>query len=176
MFNCFDFSRVPSWCDRILWLVEDISGLFSKQLECQLLNYNSDDRFTASDHKPVLADFKIQICGLISTPVVVFLFPSQKNNTLWHCGQNNLCRYFVSSDYTPSFFDWIGVFKSCEGPNVSGDKGYQLYAGWMSPVTPVGQKLCNQRHGPAESLLSGSKLTNRCVQQEKLQKLYKTKK
>ena len=64
--DCCSFCRrIPSWCDRILWRVEVISGPLKSRavglLGCRLLNYRSSNEFTCSDHKPVIAQFCINV-------------------------------------------------------------------------------------------------------------------
>lgn len=44
-------SRTPAWCDRILW----------KGQRIEMLRYNSVMQLRKSDHKPVYADFKVDV-------------------------------------------------------------------------------------------------------------------
>ncbi|KAI9596347.1 Endonuclease/exonuclease/phosphatase, partial [Syncephalis fuscata] len=57
--NVFDTSekqRTPSWCDRILWRSRTGASKYIQQL-----SYTSHPELLASDHKPVSADFEIQV-------------------------------------------------------------------------------------------------------------------
>lgn len=52
--------RVPAWCDRILWQVHD--DAFEKiTIAAELLEYKSLPFYVLSDHKPVVATFKLKV-------------------------------------------------------------------------------------------------------------------
>lgn len=42
--------------------------------------------------------------------LITFLVDNSEDNC-WIAEQNNVCRYQVSNLYSPSMFDWIGIFK-----------------------------------------------------------------
>lgn len=55
-----DKRRVPAWCDRILWQVHD--DAFEKiTIAAELLEYKSLPFYVLSDHKPVVARFKLKV-------------------------------------------------------------------------------------------------------------------
>lgn len=52
--------RVPAWCDRILWQVHH--DAFEKiTIAAELLEYKSLPFYVLSDHKPVVARFKLKV-------------------------------------------------------------------------------------------------------------------
>jgi len=52
-------SRVPSWCDRILWHVHK-DAYYDVELNVELNRYMSVEEYVNSDHKPVVADCSLQ--------------------------------------------------------------------------------------------------------------------
>ena len=48
--------RKPAWCDRILWKEK-----LKEKARVHLLAYNSFQDYLTSDHKPIRADFQIDL-------------------------------------------------------------------------------------------------------------------
>lgn len=100
--------RVPAWCDRILWQVHD--DAFEKiTIAAELLEYKSLPFYVLSDHKPVVARFKLKVfpCQKFPAPVT---FDVEK---CCKAGQNVVVRYKMrkDSELMSSSTDWIGLYK-----------------------------------------------------------------
>ncbi|KRY55813.1 Phosphatidylinositol 4,5-bisphosphate 5-phosphatase A [Trichinella britovi] len=68
-----NFSRMPSYCDRILWRTADHCCESSCHVpNCKIKKYTSVEHVFCSDHKAVLADFKIQYPLSVSNPEIYF--------------------------------------------------------------------------------------------------------
>ncbi|XP_022344336.2 inositol polyphosphate 5-phosphatase K-like isoform X1 [Crassostrea virginica] len=101
--------RVPAWCDRILWQVHE--DAFEKiTIAADLLQYKSIPCYVQSDHKPVIATFKVKVfpCQRFPAPVS---FDVGGN---WKTGQNAVVKYKIRKDneLLSSDRDWIGLFRS----------------------------------------------------------------
>ena len=53
LLNKYNLKRVPSWCDRIIYR--------SRENYLRLLNYDSNNLLTQSDHRPVFAQFTLNM-------------------------------------------------------------------------------------------------------------------
>lgn len=94
----YDFVRVPSWCDRILY-----KGL---SLHCEA--YRSNQNVTLSDHFPVIAIFSYELSSNAFAWAVTF-----ENMPQWSSAVPVFCHFtFHESfwDVDGSYRDWIGVF------------------------------------------------------------------
>ncbi|XP_062579807.1 inositol polyphosphate 5-phosphatase K-like [Saccostrea cucullata] len=101
--------RVPAWCDRILWQVHE--DAFEKiTLSADLLEYRSVPFYVLSDHKPVVATYKVKVfpCQRFPAPVT---FDVEK---CWKAGQSATVKYKMKKDseLMSSSRDWIGLYKS----------------------------------------------------------------
>lgn len=66
--NKMCFRREPSWCDRILFRVEEGHRDSERKLSCQQLNYDCISSYSNSDHKPVTSSFTLSVkicCKLV---------------------------------------------------------------------------------------------------------------
>ncbi|ELU13654.1 hypothetical protein CAPTEDRAFT_98393, partial [Capitella teleta] len=120
--NVYDTSskkRKPGWCDRILWMVhpdtfEDVP------LSVRQVAYSSIPEYTDSDHKPVIAEFVIQV--LHHPTELPILFEPQD---VWCTFKSNKCCYtIVSEQLAVGPWDWIGLFKY----DFKHPKDYQTYS------------------------------------------------
>lgn len=144
--------RKPAWTDRILWRIkpktfpsedEDEKASTSSDEgvdEYPLLvtqdKYTSDMSYGASDHKPVIATFSLEVrAGLRGlshklltrrvdkAPSVSFCLPLQLKKCfdtplvhvsplgVWSADQEALLNYTVQEDFLSSTWDWIGLYK-----------------------------------------------------------------
>nr|XP_040038821.1 inositol polyphosphate 5-phosphatase K isoform X1 [Gasterosteus aculeatus aculeatus] len=114
--------RKPAWTDRILWRIkpktfpsedEDEKASTSSDEgvdEYPLLvtqdKYTSDMSYGASDHKPVIATFSLELKKCFDTPLV-HVSPLG----VWSADQEALLNYTVQEDFLSSTWDWIGLYK-----------------------------------------------------------------
>jgi hypothetical protein len=79
IFLSFFFSfkqRKPAWCDRILWKIKsDPENLVN--FEAKQLSYSSFPLMKMSDHKPVSAEFEVQVSTIIFIHAVLKLLQPQ---------------------------------------------------------------------------------------------------
>jgi inositol-1,4,5-trisphosphate 5-phosphatase len=76
-------------------------------LGAQQLRYTSIDDYTDSDHKPVIAEFFIQVLSN-TRPLPVLFEPVGR----WNQFCDNKISYTITSDFPISTRDWIGLYKS----------------------------------------------------------------
>lgn len=96
---------MPSWCDRVLYKIEDNNKL-------EILQYDCSSSIISSDHFPVSAVFQLEM-------------PTELNleNQQWDCYFENyltwftkipfICRFSLKSYFyknISSFNDWIGIY------------------------------------------------------------------
>lgn len=103
--------RKPAWTDRILWKVKapgvgpSPSGRESHRLQVTQHSYRSHMEYTVSDHKPVAAQFVLQVSpGLIHLswhPQVQFSIPWPTRNPLYTCPQQY--------PFTVAEWEWVMI-------------------------------------------------------------------
>ncbi|XP_013858663.1 inositol polyphosphate 5-phosphatase K isoform X2 [Austrofundulus limnaeus] len=117
--------RKPAWTDRILWRIKHLpseeeeedevddkasTSTDNVQDEYPVLvtqnTYTSDMSYGVSDHKPVVADFTLELRKRFDTPLV-HVSPVGE----WSADQNALLTYTVQEDFMSSTWDWIGLYK-----------------------------------------------------------------
>ncbi|XP_030218327.1 inositol polyphosphate 5-phosphatase K isoform X1 [Gadus morhua] len=115
--------RKPAWTDRILWRVkpktlapedddDSVSTLTDDghedyPIQVHQDNYTSNMSYGVSDHKPVLASFKLELrkkCEL----ALVHVSPEDA----WSADCNATLSYTVQEDFLSSTWDWIGLYKA----------------------------------------------------------------
>lgn len=98
---------MPSWCDRILYKINNKDAV-------NILRYNSSPKVTISDHFPVTAVFQLEM----STKLL-----SNQNDLKWDCYFENsqewktqipfVCRFHLKTYFwknISSYSDWIGIY------------------------------------------------------------------
>ena len=101
--NNYDQTRVPSWCDRILYKMNKSSDSF---VQCTPVKYFSLPEFTKSDHKPVSAVFSIRtLSWSFRIPSVVFV------NISGNIENNLEIVYRVNKEVITHTRDWIGIYQ-----------------------------------------------------------------
>lgn len=109
--NVFDSSpkqRIPAWTDRILWRVNKAQTCHpaGTVLKLKQMTYTSHGDVLWSDHKPVWADFLVQVSSEVVVPRVVF-DPIES----WNKNEVSNCLYTIAMDTKTSSWDWIGLYK-----------------------------------------------------------------
>ncbi|KAK3084249.1 hypothetical protein FSP39_010688, partial [Pinctada imbricata] len=100
--------RVPAWCDRILWNVDEATFV-NVDITVEQTRYTSLIEYTDSDHKPVIGTFDLQVCAHpVSPAIVTFYLPCKL-----YINQENEIRYKMNKDKkrSSSSWDWIGLYK-----------------------------------------------------------------
>lgn len=98
-----DLKRKPAWCDRILWQ-ERTQGTVS------MVSYASHPRYLTSDHKPVSAEYNIDVETLQQDQEKRIVFKLETESMPWYGNDDGLCVYIVK-DYKPYSWDWIGLYR-----------------------------------------------------------------
>ncbi|KRX38806.1 Inositol polyphosphate 5-phosphatase K [Trichinella murrelli] len=108
-----NFSRMPSYCDRILWRTADHCCESSCHVpNCKIKKYTSVEHVFCSDHKAVLADFKIQYPLSVSNPEIYFCnADGSEFNKCWYVNENSICIFFEPQNYKAGILDWIGLYE-----------------------------------------------------------------
>ncbi|CDW58445.1 Exo endo phos domain containing protein [Trichuris trichiura] len=166
----FDLSRLPSYCDRVLYR----KAVDSRQkpgfpLEIFSFQYGPFMNVLCSDHKPVSNTLMITSYLLESSSLpIVFESPSCSKGTCWLVGRSNVCRYIQNANYVPGLWDWIGVYQM----TFANDRdvityGYMLTS-WEEAITERGivqNILFKQRYIPPAGtyLLGCFSRRNRCL-------------
>lgn len=137
--------RKPGWCDRVLWQVHEdwFEGL---TLAVQQLSYTSVASYTLSDHKPVTADFNIQVLSPSSLPpqaskslttcvplIQVQRYPPElpvmfEPQESWCLSRDAHVTYTVSRDLAVSAWDWVGLYRH----DYAHPRDYATYI-WAAP-------------------------------------------
>ncbi|CAG5873649.1 unnamed protein product [Menidia menidia] len=117
--------RKPAWTDRILWRIKpkDLpseddeedekastsadSGLDEYPILVTQNKYTSDMSYGVSDHKPVIANFTLELRKFFDTPLV-----HVSSVGVWSADENALLTYSVQEDFLSSTWDWIGLYKA----------------------------------------------------------------
>lgn len=95
------YRRRPSWTDRILFKAKkDIS------LKITQYNYKSHPSYVQSDHKPVSAEFKINIRTDNMNNIVEFRFINP-----WYINEENSVTFKLIGPKKLNNVDWIGLFE-----------------------------------------------------------------
>ncbi|XP_072231644.1 inositol polyphosphate 5-phosphatase K [Leuresthes tenuis] len=116
--------RKPAWTDRILWRIKPKTlpseddeddekastsadnGMDEYPILVTQNEYTSDMSYGVSDHKPVVANFTLELRKCFDTPLV-HVSPVG----VWSADQNALLTYTVQEDFMSSTWDWIGLYK-----------------------------------------------------------------
>lgn len=101
-------SRVPSWCDRILWHVHT-DAYCGVDLAVELTQYTSVDDYVDSDHKPVIAICSLLVLGVDACRPAEVIFERVGE---WSRCTDNTVHYVTESRLPLSSRDWIGLYKS----------------------------------------------------------------
>ncbi|KAM9729362.1 inositol polyphosphate 5-phosphatase K isoform 2-T2 [Menidia menidia] len=117
--------RKPAWTDRILWRIKpkDLpseddeedekastsadSGLDEYPILVTQNKYTSDMSYGVSDHKPVIANFTLELRKFFDTPLV-----HVSSVGVWSADENAILTYSVQEDFLSSTWDWIGLYKA----------------------------------------------------------------
>ena len=106
----YDKSRVPSWCDRILFRMKEVEEKEKEEVKSMIetLKYDQIAELKLSDHKPVYGFFKLncnnQNINEMEYVRFVDIFTSDNENL-------DIC-YEVNSKILIHSNDWIGVFNA----------------------------------------------------------------
>ncbi|KAM4544794.1 inositol polyphosphate 5-phosphatase K isoform 2-T2 [Odontesthes bonariensis] len=116
--------RKPAWTDRILWRIKPKNlpseddeedekastsadnGMDEYPILVTQNEYTSDMSYGVSDHKPVVANFTLELRKCFDVPLV-HVSPVG----VWSADQNALVTYTVQEDFMSSTWDWIGLYK-----------------------------------------------------------------
>ncbi|XP_017273438.1 inositol polyphosphate 5-phosphatase K isoform X2 [Kryptolebias marmoratus] len=117
--------RKPAWTDRILWRIKPLpseeeedddvddkasTSTDNMQDEYPFLvtqnAYTSDMSYGVSDHKPVVANFTLELRKCFNMPLV-----HVSPEGVWSADQNAFLTYVVQEDFMSSTWDWIGLYK-----------------------------------------------------------------
>ncbi|XP_072034350.1 phosphatidylinositol 4,5-bisphosphate 5-phosphatase A-like [Amphiura filiformis] len=107
--NTYDTSekqRPPAWTDRTLWRVNTNRLGEPKDYYIKQIAYKAHNDVLWSDHKPVSAEFCIQVCMDDAEALVTF-DPVET----WRRGDDVSISYTVVGDTRTSTWDWIGLYK-----------------------------------------------------------------
>lgn len=100
---------MPSWCDRILYKINNIDKL-------AVLRYNSANHITSSDHFPVSAVFLLEMSNKlisISNSKVQQWDCYFEDISTWAAQIPFVCRFRLSSYFwknISTYCDWIGIY------------------------------------------------------------------
>ncbi|KAJ3589452.1 hypothetical protein NHX12_010297 [Muraenolepis orangiensis] len=114
--------RKPAWTDRILWRIkpqtpppedddDSVSTLRDDGQEEYPIQvhqdiYTSDMSYGVSDHKPVIASFRLELRKK-SDRALVHVSPED----VWSADGDAALSYTVQEDFLSSTWDWIGLYK-----------------------------------------------------------------
>lgn len=109
--------RKPAWTDRILWRVkpkapppEEEATLPDEHDESSLKvlqdTYSSNMDYGESDHKPVIATFRLELKKLVETPLVRVSAEGE-----WSADQDAIVTYSILEPFSSSTWDWIGLYR-----------------------------------------------------------------
>ncbi|XP_062522015.1 phosphatidylinositol 4,5-bisphosphate 5-phosphatase A-like [Corticium candelabrum] len=127
----YDTSRVPSWCDRVLYRVSD-----EVPQHVDVTSYTSHPEHCVSDHKPVSAQLELKMAADNMRRLVEFAFP-----TTWICKQDALIAYSLDSDVVTSSWDWIGLYKT----------GWHQLSDYVTYVWAPSKRLTRRHHVPLDN-------------------------
>ncbi|KAI5717098.1 hypothetical protein M8J77_000120 [Diaphorina citri] len=123
----YDNKRRCAWTDRILYKVNE-NNYEDVKLSLEQLKYTSLQDYGTSDHKPVLAEFKIKICPTIFSSGCLPPVDSERVRrdavphrvslasvafdpiVRWTLDDRNNITVYFGGGYQPNPWDWIGVF------------------------------------------------------------------
>ncbi|XP_061104562.1 inositol polyphosphate 5-phosphatase K-like isoform X1 [Conger conger] len=110
--------RKPAWTDRILWRVkpeapppEQSETKLQDQGHDSLLKvsqdtYTCDMNYGVSDHKPVIATFRLELQKKCETPLVRVCAEEE-----WSADRDVIVAYSILEPFPSSTWDWIGLYK-----------------------------------------------------------------
>lgn len=105
--NTFDSSskqRHPAYTDRVLWKEKGVNDKSS----LSQTSYVSHMSYMSSDHKPISAEFVIEMPLMVDAkPVVEFRF--DPSYIPWTSEEDGVCVFYVNG-YQTSSWDWIGLY------------------------------------------------------------------
>lgn len=133
--NNFDSSskqRMPAYTDRVLWRenTEDESKAIAQ------ISYSSHMSYSSSDHKPISAEFIIEIPVIpTTTPIVEFRF--DPSYIPWTSEEDGVCVFYVTG-YKTSSWDWIGLYPL----DFKSPKDYYTYEWSVSGADETGEDGC----------------------------------
>lgn len=110
--------RKPAWTDRILWRVkpgapppeegetnpQDEGG--ESLLKVSQDTYTSNLDYGVSDHKPVIATFRLELKKKFETPLVRVCAEDE-----WSADRDAIASYSILEPFASSTWDWIGLYK-----------------------------------------------------------------
>lgn len=102
----YDLARRPAWTDRILYQVH-VDAYENLKLSVEQTRYTDVRNYTQSDHKPVVADYKIKVFANHEERCVHFQPVSE-----WVVGEGGKVLYTTDADVQPSPWDYIALYKA----------------------------------------------------------------
>ncbi|KRZ78197.1 Inositol polyphosphate 5-phosphatase K [Trichinella papuae] len=134
------FSRIPSYCDRILWRTADHCCESSCHVpNCKIKKYTSVEHVFCSDHKAVLADFKIQCPLSVSSPEMYFCnSDGSEFNNCWYVNENSICTFFEPNNFKAGFSDWIGLYEVGFSSDLDVVTWKYVFSKWMNRKSEKG--------------------------------------
>ena len=134
--NTFDSSskqRVPAYTDRVLWRENSKD---SDTFSISQISYNSHMSYSSSDHKPISAEFIVEIPRIVETkPVVEFRF--DPSYIPWTSEEDGVCVFYVNG-YQTSSWDWVGLYPL----DFKSPKDYYTYEWSVSGADETGVDGC----------------------------------
>ncbi|XP_047141961.1 phosphatidylinositol 4,5-bisphosphate 5-phosphatase A isoform X1 [Hydra vulgaris] len=123
--------RTPAYTDRIFWREKT-----EEVLSMQQSMYSSHMAYETSDHKPISAEFIVQIPAMLSSTAVVE-FKFEDSYIPWTSEEDGVCVFYVKG-YQTSSWDWIGLYPI----DFKSPQDYYTYEWSVSGVDETGEDGC----------------------------------